>query len=127
MLPIVYDGALEFLESEYFSAKETMLYCINHDVHNDMPNKLWESADWRKAVFGIKTVTKYDINAFFFQLIGTKILYVEWTNTTSALVCVFGTDDDGKLIYKLPLNWKGFKFISKGVRRTNSYAFFYYK
>ena len=92
MLHIVYDGALT-LESEYFSAKETMPYCINHDAYNDMPNKLWESADWRKSVFGIKTVTKYNINAFFFQLIDTKILSFEWTNGTAGLVCVFGTDD----------------------------------
>ena len=106
MFPVIYEGALTFLESECFSARETMPYRINHDAYDDMPNKLWESADWRKLVFRVKTVTEYNINAFFFQLIGTKILLFKRTNVTTGLVCVFDTNDDEKLMYKLPCNWK---------------------
>ena len=114
MLLIGYEGALSFLDSKYFSTRETMQYCITHDAYNDMRNKLWDSADWRKSVFGVKTITKYNINAFLFQLIGTWILSFEWTNATTGLICMFRTDDDGKLIYKQPCHWKGFKFISNG-------------
>jgi len=81
MLPIVYEGALAFLESKYFSARETMPYHKNHNAYDDMPKQLYESADWKKSVlFGVKSVTKYTINAFFFQLISTKIPSFEWTN-----------------------------------------------
>ena len=54
MLPIVYEGALAFLESEYFSARETMPYRIAYDAYDVMTNKRWESADRRKNVFGEK-------------------------------------------------------------------------
>ena len=113
MLPIVYEGALAFLESEYFSARETMPYRITYDAYDDMTNKLWESADWRKNVFGVKTVTKYNVNAFFFQLIGTRILSFEWTNASTGLVCVFGTDVNNQFLYKQPHSWKGFTFRAK--------------
>ena len=77
MLPVVYEGVVEFLDSEYFSAREFMPYPIVHDDVDAMPNRLWESADWKKKVFGIKEVSKYNVNAFFFQLVGTGILTFE--------------------------------------------------
>ena len=57
MLPVVYEGAVEFLDSKYFSAREFMPYPIVHDDADAMPNRLWESAGWKKKVFGIKGVS----------------------------------------------------------------------
>ena len=74
MLPITYEGAIAFLDSEYFSAKECMPYAVTHEEKELITNKLWESADWKKRVFGLKNVSKYNINSFFFQLVGTGII-----------------------------------------------------
>ena len=87
-----------------------MPYPIVHDDTNAMPNCLWESADWKKKVFGIKGVSKYNANAFFFQLVGTGILTFEQANATTGVVCVFGTDDKNRIKYKKALNWKGMSF-----------------
>jgi len=35
---------------------------------------LYKDSDWTERVFAIKTVSKYNVAAFFFQLIATKIL-----------------------------------------------------
>ena len=101
---------VEFLDSEYISAREFTPYPIVHDDTNAMSNRLWEFADWKKKVFGIKGVSKYKVNAFFFQLVGTGILTFKWVNATTGVVCAFGTDDKNRIKYKNTLNWKGISF-----------------
>ena len=81
LLPIVYEGAVEFLESEYFAGLDFMPYSVTHDEPEAVTDRLWNSGDFKKNIFGKKSVTKYNVNAFFFQLVATGILIFEWTDT----------------------------------------------
>ena len=116
MLPIVYSGAIEFLDSDYFSGSHTMPYVITLDDGGKITNKLWDSLDWRKKVFGVKTVEKYNVNCFFFQLIAAGLLTFQWTNAKGEVLCVFGKDNKDRIKYKFIHNWKGFTF------RNNSHS-----
>mmetsp|Transcript_13705 Transcript_13705/g.23332 ORF Transcript_13705/g.23332 Transcript_13705/m.23332 type:complete len:186 (+) Transcript_13705:890-1447(+) len=110
--PIVYEGTLEFLESEYFCGEGFMPYKISHDNYDNVPNRLADSADWKKKVFGLKMVPKYKVNAFFFQLIGSGILSFWWGHSSEEIVCEFGTDNNDRLKYKNIKYWRGFTFRS---------------
>ena len=88
MLPIIYKGAVEFLDSDYFSGQDFMPYTITHDDKESMPNRLRESADYRKKICGFENVAKYNVNAFFFQLVATGILTFNWINANKNVVCV---------------------------------------
>ena len=72
MLPIVFEEAVEFLGTELF--KGQMPYVITHDDSEGLPNILWESNDMRLKVFGKKTITKYNVHSFFFQLAASGII-----------------------------------------------------
>ena len=113
MLPIVYEGAYAFLQSNYFSDAGFMPYPISHGEYDAAIDNLWDSADWRKSVFGVKKVTRYNINSFFFQLLATGILRFEWTNATMGIVLVVVKDTAGKFKYHTLSYWYGFKFRSK--------------
>jgi len=56
-----------------------MPYPISNDGYDDVIDKLWDSADWKKLVFGVKKVARYNVNSFIFQLLATGILCFEWT------------------------------------------------
>ena len=64
ILPIVYEGAQEFLGSSHFATylREKKLTYEEPDAICD---SLWGSEDWRKRVFGKKVVAKYNVFAFF--------------------------------------------------------------
>ena len=114
MIPIIYKGIIEFLDSEYFCGKDFMPYPITHEMRENLPNRLWESPDYRKKIFGIKNVAKYNVNSFFFQLLAAGILTFKWVDAQTGVVCTFGTDDNNKIKYKIPKNWKGFTFRKPG-------------
>ena len=114
MILIIYEGAIEFLDSEYFSGKDFMPYPITHETKENLPNRSWESADYRKKIFGIKNAAKYNVNSFFFQLLAAGILTFKWVDAKTGVVCTFGTDDNNKIKYKRPKNWKGFTFRKPG-------------
>ena len=114
ILPVVFEGAIEFLESDYFSGKHTMPYPIFHETTNDMTNKLWESNDWRNKVFGIKSVKKYNVHSFFFQLVGAGILTYKWASNKSEVTCSLAREQNGKLKHQSMNNWKGFYFRQRG-------------
>ena len=114
MLPVIYEGAVEFLDSEHFSGREVMPYAIMHEQKELVIDQLWKSSDWKKKVFGYKNVAKYHVNAFFFQLIATGILAFRWVNAKTGVVCEFGTDSRGVIKYKLPRYWEGMQFRKPG-------------
>ena len=72
MLPILHEGAVSFLSSSYFL--DQMPYEITPNNYEGLVDILWKLPDWVKAIFGKKTVAKYSIHSFFFQLIATKII-----------------------------------------------------
>jgi len=111
MLPIVHEGAVRFLSSCHFSDK--MPYLITNADSDGMLDLLWNNPDWRKEVFGIKTVQKYNVTAFFFQLLATKILSFQWTNVKREVVCVLTRDKHDKYRYLDVSAWDGFHFRSK--------------
>ena len=116
MLPVVHAGAVDFLDSDHFSGRGMMPYVITHESANTMTNKLWESSDWRKRVFGLKKVTKFNVNCFFFQLIALGLLEFQWASRKREVICVLGTDDNNRIKYKFVQNWKGFSFRSNNNR-----------
>ena len=66
----------------------------------------------RKKVFGKKTITTYNVNAFFFQLVATGILTFKWMDAESKVVCTFGTDDKVKIKYKTQCTGKDSLFAT---------------
>ena len=98
-----------------------MPYTITHDDQESMPNRLWESADYRKNIFGFKKVSKYNVNAFFFQLVATGILEFKWINANKNVVCCFGEDNNDRIKYKIPTYWKGicFRTAGRGVQEIH--------
>ena len=91
-----------------------MPYAVTYDDQESMTNRLWDSGDYTKKIFGFKKVSKYNVNAFFFQLVATGILEFKWMNAKKNVVCVFGEDDKGVLKYKIPTYWKGICFRTTG-------------
>ena len=112
ILPIVYEGTRDFCGSSHFAKclRENKLSYDNPEV---ITNSLWESEDWRKSVFGKKTVAKYNVFSFFFQLTATGILTFETSKETKGLYCVLGRDSNDKMKYKHSKYWKGFTFRSR--------------
>ena len=102
MLPIVFEGTVGFLKSDYFkgglvTANPVMIYNANA-----IPDLL---AGLRMSVFGKKTVQQYNLRSFFFQLNSINITYFEWKNNKKQAICVLNSNfkDDMKL-------WNGYEF-----------------
>ena len=110
MLPVVYEGAVEFLETELF--KGQLPFEITHDNSEGLPNILWESNDMRLKVFGKKTIAKYNVHSFFLQLIASDMLSFEWTDNSKKIVCVRRKESDGSYKYANIKYWSGFEFRS---------------
>ena len=68
--------------------------------------------DWRKDVFGKKTVHQYNVRSFFFQLVATKILSFEWTHNATEVNYVITKDGNGVVTFKDVRSWNGFEFRS---------------
>lgn len=110
MLPVVYAGAVEFLGTELF--KGQMPYEITYDNSEGLVNILAESADMKLKVFGKKTIAKYNVHSFFFQLIASDILCFEWVDNNRKVVCVRSKEIDGSFKYLNVKYWSGFEFRS---------------
>ena len=113
MLPIVYEGAIEFLKSRRLV--DAMPYMICYSDIEGLVDLLYKDNDWTERVFAIKTVSKYNVAAFFFQLIATKILSFEWVGTTK-LVCVISRVGTSTVFnYEKITFWEGFEFRTKAI------------
>ena len=68
---------------------------------------------WCKTVFGLQTVTKYNVARFFFQVLATEILTVELLGGKSVALVIDRAPADN-FLYNDPVNWKDMKFCKRG-------------
>ena len=111
MLPVVFDGASDFLGSSHF--EEGLKNDVTYKDCEFLPDLIWNSDDWRKRVFGVKSIAKKNVYSFFFQLLATNLIEFQWRDNKKRLVCVLSRDDRDKMRYKKAENWVGFEFRSK--------------
>ena len=112
ILPVVPGGVLHFLGSDHFKTclQGSSPICVANadEIIGSLSKDC--NADWRKMVFGIKSVKVSGIRAFFFQLFGSKILGFEWANKTKEVHYVLHKDDKDNYNYKKQSFWSGFEF-----------------
>ena len=76
---------------------------------------LAKDKDWLLWVFGKESVTRYNVTAFFLQLLATKILSFELVGNKNVLI-VISVDENHNKKFKNILQWEGIKFCVKGKR-----------
>ena len=119
-LPIIYTGAIEFLRSERMD--KTFPYTVEVNNCDGMLSSLTDDTDWVKRIFGKKKITKYNVTAFFFTLVGSNILSFQ-KKSNLEVICVLSRDDQGNKMYEKQLNWEGFEFrVSGSSSRIHSWA-----
>ena len=111
VLPIVFDGAMDFMKSSHF--KDGLKEDVTYDMREHIPNLIWNSDDWQKSVFGIKSIAKKHVYSFFFQLLATNLIQFQWRENKKRLVCVRSCDERDKMRFLKAKNWRGFEFRSK--------------
>ena len=116
ILPIIYEGALEFLSSKVLTDK--LPFEISLSNCDELLDTLYKEESWLIRVFGISTVKKYNVASFFFQLIGSKMLSFESKGKGSQAVIVFTRDMGGQCSFKNIVNWEGFLFRTKDHGRA---------
>ena len=114
ILPVIFDGAQEFLKSSYFADK--LPFDITNDNAEGLVDLLWDSPDGRKKVFGKKKVDKYNCAAFFFQLVATRLIIFERQN--DSVTAVLARDENDALRFRSVINWEGVLFRSTAQRST---------
>ena len=85
---------------------------VSFETANDLPSVLWDSPDWRKSVFGIKSVQRYNVHSFFLQLVAKRIISFQWENSQSQVSIVLNRDDNDNFVYDNIASWEGFTFRS---------------
>ena len=72
---------------------------------------LYGDKDWCIRVFGLSSVKKYNVTAFFFQLLATTLLKFEIVDKTNVM-CIVARSKQGKyeFIYEDPFAWEVFEF-----------------
>ena len=78
---------------------------------NEITELLSDHVDFQRMVFGVKTVSKYSVDAIFFQLVGSKILYFK-KNSKGEVTCVLAKDSTMQSNYQQISFWSGFEFRS---------------
>ena len=71
-LPVIYSGAVKFLDSRKFECINT--YIITVGNCDEVLDILAKDKDWLHTVFGKEKVSKFNVTGFFLQLLATKIL-----------------------------------------------------
>ena len=71
---------------------------LKKDVQQ-LPSLMTDHADYRKMLFGVKTVSICCVNAFFFQLVASKICAFEM-DKKSEVTIVLAKDDNGPSLHK---------------------------
>ena len=72
ILPVIYSGAMNFLESRRFNDK--MPIDLTMENYDSFVGKLAKDKDWLLKVFGKETVSRYQVTAFYFQLLTARII-----------------------------------------------------
>ena len=115
MLPVNAQGVITFLGSDHFN--DCIRGCSPVSVQNadELIGSLSgdRNSDWRLQVFALKTVPVYCIRAFFFQLLGAKMLGFEWSNNTKSINYVLLKSESGIYNYNTMSFWSAFEFRSQ--------------
>ena len=106
ILPVVFEGAKEFLSSCALTDKTPFLFNFNNT--NDLLDLLHNNNDMKLKVFGKVSIKKYNVAAFFFQCLATNLMSIEWES--GKVCCVVSRDSNDKCIYNDIKNWEDFTF-----------------
>ena len=125
MLPVNVQGAIKFLGSDYFN--DCMRECspVSFQNADQLIGSLSgdRNSEWRLEVFALKKVPVYCIRAFFFQLLGAKMLGFEWVNNTKSINYVLLKSESGIYNYNTMAFWSAFEFRSpRHGAKGQSYA-----
>ena len=109
LLPVVFSGALKFLKSQRFMQVLSIVLTVQNC--EDVIGCLCGDKDWWILVFGLSFVKKYNVTAFFFQLLATKLLTFEIVDRTNVM-CILARSKQDKyeFVYEVPFAWEGFEF-----------------
>ena len=94
---------------------------MTNNNYDNIVNTLFQDRDWTHRVFGKFKVNKYNVNAFFFQLIASEILQFELSDD-GMVECVFGRNDLEEYEYLNKLNWEGFTFRTMSSHKELGFA-----
>ena len=110
-LPVKKERVIRFLESDYFGKRVPLLADRANIV-----DVLWSGEKWRVAdIYGKKSVSRFNVDGLFLQLIATKILTLE--NLKQGLTWTLGRITDSTntretlLRYKLDSSWEGMRLM----------------
>ena len=95
ILPVIYSGAMEFLESRRFNNK--MPIDLTMENYESFVGKLAKDKDWLLKVFGKETVSRYQVTAFYFQLFTARIISFGKNGSNSVSVAVSKDGQKNKL------------------------------
>ena len=111
LLPVVYNGAMTFLGSDHLRIGLLDKLPMTRDNSNNITETLLVYPDFRRMGFGLKTIQKYNIDSFFFQLVASNIILFEKNNKREVL-CMLAKNSKGNHTYKELRYWSGFGFRS---------------
>ena len=112
-LPVVHSGAIQFLDSRQLT--DVHLFVLTVANCDEFVDRLAKDKDWLLWVFGKESVTRYNVTAFFLQLLATKILSFELVGNKNVLI-VISVDENHNKKFKNILQWEGIQFRVKGKR-----------
>lgn len=117
LLLVVYGGAMTFLGSSHL-LKGLLAACpFSMGNFNKIPKLLLDHANFCRMVFGIKTVSMYCVDVFFFPMVASNILSFE-KNSKGEVSCVLSKDNSGKRNYQHICFWSGFEFRSANPQQS---------
>ncbi len=120
-LPVIYEGVVEFLRSRRL--QEALCQSITVNECDRLLDTLRKDKDWLLKIFGKITVQKYNITAFFLQMIGVRFIIFE-TRGDAEVVGVIAQNDEGLFHYEDKYNWEGIEFrTGKSAKRLSFRVF----
>ena len=84
-----------------------------------LTDTLLNDKDWRKRVFGRKTIQSCNVAAFFLQLVANGIMPFAIEKKEPKVVLM--RDEKGDYCYESILNWEGFTFRHRPRGSTHSF------
>jgi hypothetical protein len=115
-LPVRKDGVLRWFDSG--EVRDTFPMKANV---NNLTELLWKKESYTNGIFNlaVSTVNKYNVEAFFLQLIGLKFIALE-KRKDGILYWVIGRERTNEFmqtpLYKLDCNWKGINIFASDTK-----------
>ena len=105
------------LSEEQFT--DNMSVILSHNEPGMLVDTLRNDKDWRKCVFGRKSVDNRQVAAFFLQLIANEILAFRLVSKQPKIV--LARDPQDEYVYESVVKWEGFDF--RYPRRGSGHSF----